>query len=149
MLDILGPAVNGDTRDPEQVVDRTRRAILGSLNLERKFENKPEKVYDSYEEALDRLMQASKAGNGEIPVESAKIILKRGLRRNIQGYSFTRDSRFLLWANQSQLYGMPRSFHLELARKIKIPHLIVKVFEKLSSLSNFKILFLGIFWPSV
>ena len=42
--------------------------------------NKPEKVYATYEEALQRLLQAAKAGNGEIPIESAKIILKRGLK---------------------------------------------------------------------
>ena len=127
MLDILGPAVNGDTRDPEQLVERTRRAILGTLNLEKKVENKSEKIYATYEEALDRLMEAAKAGNGEIPIESARIILKRGLKQNGEGYSFTRDTRFLLWANQSQLYGLPRSFHLELARNIQLPHLIVKV----------------------
>ena len=127
MLDILGPAVNGDTREAEQVVEGTRRAILETLNLEKKFENKPEKIYATYEEALDRLMEAAKAGNGEIPIESAKIILKRGLKKDGEGYSFTRDKRFLLWANQSQLYGMQRSFHLELARNIQMPHLIVKV----------------------
>jgi len=124
MLDIFGSAVSGDTRDSDQVVELTRRAVKKSL--ESRFMNKSRKVYPTYEDALTRLSEAAKAGNGEMPPESAKIILKRGLEKIGEGYSFTRDIRFLLWVNQSQLYGMPRKFHLEFARQITMPHLIIK-----------------------
>ena len=139
----MGPAVNGDIRDPEKVVELTRRAILGSLNLEKKFANKPEKVYKTYEEALDRLMAAAKAGNGEIPRESAEIILRRGLKRNGEGFSFTRDTRFL----SLSIYGMLRNFKIELARGYKNAK-----FNSQGNLYSLQIYFndnhyfLGIFW---
>lgn len=127
MLDVLGPAVHGDAREAKLVVEHTRGAISAMLKSEHRSENKPEKIYSSYEETLERLVEAAKAGNGEIPAESAKIILKRGLRKTEEGYSFTRDLRFLLWSSRSRLYGMPRSFYLEMAKQITTPHLIVKV----------------------
>merc|ERR1719312_511571 len=126
MLDVLGPAVHGDAREAELVVEHTRRSISAMLESEHKSENKPEKIYSTYEETLERLVEAAKGGNGEIPAESVQIILKRGLRENKDGYSFTRDIRLLLWSSRSRLYGMPRSFYLELAKQISIPHLIVK-----------------------
>jgi len=127
MLDVLGPAVHGDSREAKLVVEQTRRSISAMLEIEHKSENKPEKIYSTYEETLERLVEAAKAWNGEIPAESAQIILKRGLRENKEGYSFTRDIRLLLWSSsRSRLYGMPRSFYLELAKQISIPHLIVK-----------------------
>ena len=127
MLDILGPAVNGDTREPNDVVKTTRVAVQEILRMEKKLENKTERIYQTYDEALARLLEAAKAGNGAIPVESAKIILKRGMQKVGSGYKFTRDPRFLLWANQAQLYGMPRRFQLEFAQNIKVPQLIIKV----------------------
>ena len=127
MLDILGPALNGGDRDPDKVVEVTRRAILGSLNMERKFTNTNEKVYKCPEDALERLLAAAKAGNGEIPRDSAKIILKRGLKQNDNGYSFTRDIRMLAFTKDLTIYGMPRNFKVDLARGMTMPHLIVKV----------------------
>ena len=128
MLDVLGPAVHGDSREAKLVVEQTRRSISAMLEIEHKSENNPEKIYSTFEETLERLVEAAKAWNGEIPAESAQIILKRGLRENEDGYSFTRDIRLLLWSSsRSRLYGMPRSFYLELAKQISIPHLIVKV----------------------
>ena len=141
MLDVLGPAVHGDSREAKLVVENTRRAISAMLKSEHKSENKPEKIYSTYEETLERLVEAAKAGNGEIPAESAKIILKRGLRKNEEGYSFTRDIRFLLWSSRSRLYGMPRSFYLELAKHITIPHLIVKVSFTLTIFFLLKVIF--------
>ena len=128
MLDILGPAVNGDNRDPERVVEVTRKAIILSLALEKKRSlTKPEKAYKRYEEALDRLLAAAKSGNGEITPEAAEIILKRGLKKSTDGYCFARDIRLLALSKDSQIYGMPRNFLQDLAKSIQIPHLIVKV----------------------
>jgi len=127
MLDILGPAVNGDNRDPERVVEVTRKAIILSLALEKKRSlTKPEKAYKRYEEALDRLLAAAKSGNGEITPEAAEIILKRGLKKSTDGYCFARDIRLLALSKDSQIYGMPRNFLQDLAKSIQIPHLIVK-----------------------
>jgi len=123
VLDVYGPVC--DKCAPEQIVHRTGKAIIGSLNLENKLENNVEKIF-TYEEAKDRLTEGFKAGTGEIPVECVEIILKRGLRKQGEGYCFTWDSRFLLWAIWGQIYGIPRSFLLELAKNLQLPHLIVK-----------------------
>ena len=72
-------------------------------------------------------MEAAKVGNGEIPRESAEIILKRGLKRNEKGYSFTRDIRFLSFTKDLKIYGMPRNFQVDFTRGMTVPQLIVKV----------------------
>ena len=65
-----------------------------------------------------RLMQ----GEGAVTEESARIILRRGLKSVEGGYIFSRDLRHRIMS----LYGLTPDLCLEFAKNIKCPHLLIK-----------------------
>ena len=101
---------------------------IHKLAMEEKLENQPEKVYKTYEDALKRLLESANLLHGEDSVtkESAKIILKRGLKPSTcgSGFVFTRDLRLVT----RNLHGLSFDFLVEFAKKIQCPHLLIKVF---------------------
>ena len=115
------------SRKENEVVEKTRNAVTERLAMEEKLKLKPEKVYKTYEEALQRLLESADIMNGKNSVteESARIILKRGLRPSKcgSGFVFTRDLRLLL----SQLNCLSGDFLAEFAKNIQCPHLLIKV----------------------
>ena len=115
------------SRGANEVVEKTRNAIRERLAMEEKFEHRSEKVYKTYEDALERLLESANMMHGENSVteESARIILKRGLRPSNcgSGFVFTRDMRLVL----TNLHGLSGDFLMEFARNIKCPHLLIKV----------------------
>lgn len=119
MLDLIKPT----SRRVDELVDRTRNAILSELELERKAA-RPEKVYSTYEAALNRLMESSTFMHGKdnVTEEAAKIMLTRGAKQVEGGWMFTRDRRHQL----TSLYGLPADFLKEFASKIQCPHLLIK-----------------------
>jgi len=119
MLDLIKPV----SRRVDELVARTRDAILGSLDMENKA-NRPEKVYPTYEAALNRLIENSVFihGKDNVTEEAAKIILKRGAKQVEGGWMFTRDRRLQI----TSLYGLPADFLKEFASKIQCPHLLIK-----------------------
>jgi len=121
MLDMLKPISRGS----EELVDRTKGAILGKLKNE--DDNRPEKIYPSFEAAMERLMAASKANHGEdnINEDSARTMLVRGAKQVPGGWAFTRDKRLQLYS----LYGLHPEHLKEFASNIKCPHLLLKALE--------------------
>ena len=53
MLDILGPAVNGDAREPERVVEVTSAAMEQQLRLEQRLHH-PDRTYPTRQVILAR-----------------------------------------------------------------------------------------------
>ena len=123
MMDLIKITSRGN----HEVVQKTRDAITERLAMEEKFQNKPEKVYKTCEEALARLLESSDMlhGKNSVTEESARIILKRGLRPSNcgSGFVFTRDLRLVL----RNLHGLSGDFLMEFARNIQCPHLLIKV----------------------
>ena len=124
MLDLIKISA----RSPQEVVERTREATIQKLAMEEKFETQPEKVYKTFEDALRRLLESADSLHGvdSVTEESAKIILKRGLRPSTcgSGFVFTRDLRLVT----RNLHGLSFDFLVEFAKKIHCPHLLIKVF---------------------
>jgi len=122
MLDLVKPS----SRRVDELVERTRNAVQSALDIERKLAEKPEKVYKTEEEALERLFESSKFMFGENAVTeaSARIMLQRGLKRSEcgTGFVFTRDLRHRV----PSLYGLPAEFLTEFARNIQCPHLLIR-----------------------
>ena len=79
MLDLIKPV----SRRVDELVERTRNSIEMRLDLEAKASTKPEKVYPTYEKALERLLESSTFMHGKdnVTEESAKIMLQRGARQ--------------------------------------------------------------------
>ena len=55
--------------------------------------------------------------------ESARIMLKRGLKRSGDGFVFTRDLRHKV----PSLYGFTDEYLEEFAKNLSCPHLLIKV----------------------
>ena len=136
MIDLIKPV----SRRTDELVERTRNAVEGRLDFEAKAAARPEKVYPTFEKALERLIEGSTFlhGKDNVTEESARIMLQRGAREvNVSiwvttyhkdfqvdgGWQFTRDRRLQV----TSLYGLPPDFLLEFCRSIRCPHLLVKV----------------------
>ena len=79
MLDLIKPV----SRRVDELVERTRNSVEMRLDLEAKASTKPEKVYPTYEKALERLLESSTFMHGKdnVTEESAKVMLQRGARQ--------------------------------------------------------------------
>jgi len=120
MIDLIKPV----SRRTDELVERTRNAVEGRLDFEAKAAARPEKVYPTFEKALERLIDGSTFlhGKDNVTEESARIMLQRGAREVDGGWQFTRDRRLQV----TSLYGLPPDFLLEFCRSIRCPHLLVK-----------------------
>jgi len=126
MLDLIKPT----SRRVEEVVELTRAGVQGGLHLQQN--TRPEKVYPTYEAALERLMDNLKIVNllkdtdEEKSMErveaSARVLLERGLVEVEGGWRFTRDRRLQL----PPTHGLGPDTLLELAAAIACPHLLIK-----------------------
>lgn len=125
MLDLIIPM----PRPQETLVDRTKDAVNQALLMEKKSEETAPKAYTTYESMLERLLAGNALANDgpSVSIESAKIMLKRGMKPNPDGhgYVFNRDMRHMI----KGLYGFPVSSIKEFASNITSPHLIVKASE--------------------
>jgi len=120
MIDLIKPV----SRRADELVERTRNAVVGRLDLETKMNNRPEKVYPTHEEALARLIESSTFMHGKdnVTEASARIMLQRGAKQVEGGWQYTRDRRLQV----TSLYGLPPDFLLEFCRNIRCPHLLIK-----------------------
>lgn len=118
MLDLTSPTF----RSKEDVVRLTRKSVKDVLSIEERME-RPEKVFSSFDDALERAMDGVNDTYGEegITREAAKIFMKRGLKNNTDGFVYTRDLRH----RARSLYGIPTEFLIEWAQNISCPHLII------------------------
>ena len=62
-------------------------------------------------------------GEGAVTEESARLMLKRGLKQDGAGFVFTRDLRHRI----PSLYGLLEEYLEEFAKNISCPHLLIKV----------------------
>ena len=64
-------------------------------------------------------------GEGAVTEESARVMLRRGMRwcEEKEGFLFTRDLRH----RAMSLYGFPEEYLQIFAKAIKCPHLLIKV----------------------
>ena len=127
MLDAIKPI----SRSVDSVVKRTRASIDDLLAIEAKLASDKKANYYTYESALKRLLEGSNQVHGKesITMASAKILLKRGLRKasedNDDVWEFTRDLKHRI----ASLYGYPQEVMKAMAAEVKCPHLIVKSLE--------------------
>jgi pimeloyl-ACP methyl ester carboxylesterase len=124
MLDAMKPI----SRNLDVLVSRTRASVDDLLNIELKLASGKQNAY-SYEQALKRLLDGSHQIHGQesITMDSAKILLKRGLKKASEGenedvWEFTRDLKHRI----ASLYGYPQEVMRTFATEVKCPHLIVK-----------------------
>ena len=124
MIDLVKPV--GRLR--ENVVERTRLSVDNQISIEKKLRQPNNKVYKSEQEALDRLLEDATRmqGEGAVTEESARIMLKRGLKQSGDGFVFTRDLRHRV----PGLYGFTDEFLEEFAKNISCPHLLIKVVRR-------------------
>ena len=64
-------------------------------------------------------------GEGAVTEDSARLILKRGLKQAGAGFVFTRDLRHKI----PSLYGFLDEYLEEFAKNISCPHLLIKVID--------------------
>merc|ERR1719319_671397 len=125
MLDLIIPM----PKPEETLVERTKEAVNHALSMEKKSEETPSKAYTTYESMLERLLAGNALANDgpSVSIESAKIMLKRGMKPNPHGHGFvfTRDMRHMI----KGLYGFPISSIQQFASNISSPHLIIKASE--------------------
>ena len=78
MIDLIKPV----SRRTDELVERTRNAVEGRLDFEAKAAARPEKVYPTFEKALERLIEGSTFlhGKDNVTEESARIMLQRGAK---------------------------------------------------------------------
>jgi len=117
------------SRNVEMTVDNTRAHFDSLLHLE----NKPEKVYASYDEAYERQREGMEAftGEGTMTKEALDAIATRSIRQLENpangdksgggGFVFRRDIRFLV----KSLYMLETAVIKEYAQNVKCPHLAV------------------------
>ena len=65
-------------------------------------------------------------GEGAVTEESARIMLKRGLKQSGDGFVFTRDLRHKV----PSLYGFTEEYLEEFAKNLSCPHLLIKVVRR-------------------
>lgn len=124
MIDAVKPV----SRSLDVIVQRTRTSVDDLMAIEKKLSTGKHNVY-SYESALNRLMEGSNQIHGKesITVDSAKILLKRGLKKTAddEGWMFTRDLRHRV----ASLYGYNHEAVRVFAAGVKCPHLVVRAKE--------------------
>ena len=79
MIDLIKPV----GRKTDELIEKTRLSVDSFLALDAKLRrDNPEKVYKTEEEALQRLLDGANQiqGEGAVTEESARIILKRGIK---------------------------------------------------------------------
>ena len=94
---------------------RLRASVLGGLKMEERLNQNAARIYKTEDEAVQRLLQPplymkDRLIQQTITVQSARILLKRGLQKVEGGYVFRRDPRMgvpsmdnLSWEDQLQL----------------------------------------------
>ena len=79
MIDLIKPV----GRKTDELIEKTRLSVDSFLALDAKLRrDNPEKFYKTEEEALQRLLDGANQiqGEGAVTEESARIILKRGIK---------------------------------------------------------------------
>jgi len=125
MIDLIKPV----GRKTDELIEKTRLSVDSFLALDAKLRrDNPEKVYKTQEEALQRLLDGANQiqGEGAVTEESARIILKRGIKPVEGGYIFSRDLRH----RAPSLYGYHMEFSEEFCRSIKCPQLLIKASDQ-------------------
>ncbi|XP_023343645.1 serine hydrolase-like protein isoform X2 [Eurytemora carolleeae] len=125
MLDITFVPIRPLT--PYSFQPRVRKSIESFLFIENKLESGYDKVFKSKEEARDRLMKPpvylKEHGVTETyTVESADILLERGLEKVDVGYRLRRDIRWVV----PSLYFLDFNDQREQGKNIRCPHLIIE-----------------------
>jgi len=122
MIDLVKPV----GRKTESVIDRTRQSVENQLSIEKKLLTSGNRVYKSEDEALAKLLEDATRmqGEGAVTEESARVMLRRGMRwcEEKEGFLFTRDLRH----RAMSLYGFPEEYLQIFAKAIKCPHLLIK-----------------------
>jgi len=128
MLDMMGPAANVDFYgEQSKVFQETREGVDHIFEHERLRDEKPAKIFPTYESALERMLAAAASGWGSVTGEAAEIMLTRGLKEVDGGFVFSRDIRLMpLDRRNYNLNKVSREFLLHLAENISCPHLIIK-----------------------
>lgn len=123
MIDLVKPV----GRRVESVVERTRLSVDNQISVEDKIQASNGRVYKSEEEALSRLLDdaVKLQGEGSVTEDSARIMLRRGLKNcedGREGFVFTRDLRHKV----PSLYGFTDEYLEQFAKAITCPHLLIK-----------------------
>ena len=115
MLDSIKPI----SRRPPVAVEASREHFDSVFQLE----NKPEKVYPTYEVAYELQRRGSETLiGGKMTKEALDALAARSIKKVPQGYAFTRDIRHRIRA----MYLLETEVIKEYAKAVRCPHLVVK-----------------------
>ncbi|XP_060652481.1 probable serine hydrolase isoform X1 [Drosophila nasuta] len=120
-LDILKPPI----RNSKQIVDALSERLEGSMKLERRLRSGGEPPAYEWDQLVERLHQGS---NKSIDMEACKYLLQRNVKPSSHEphkYYFSRDNRL----KTSQFYTLSLEVVLEMAARIKAPHLFIKALQ--------------------
>lgn len=125
MLDITFLPIRPFT--PYEFQARVRTAVKSTIIMEERLATRPPRVLKSKEEARERLMQPPVYLKDldireTFTVESANLILQRGLKRVEGGWTFRRDPRLVL----PSLFFLDFDDQKNQGRNIRCPHLIIE-----------------------
>ncbi|XP_034482104.1 probable serine hydrolase isoform X2 [Drosophila innubila] len=120
-LDILKPPI----RNANQIVNALSERLENSLKLERRLRSGSEPPAYDWDQLVERLHQGS---NKSVDMEACKYLLQRNCKPSSHEphkYYFSRDNRL----KTSQFYTLSLEIVLEMAARIKAPHLFIKALQ--------------------
>lgn len=120
-LDVLKPPI----RNPKQIVNALSERLEGSMKLERRLRGGGEPPAYDWDQLVERLHQGS---DKSIDMEACKYLLQRNVKPSSHEphkYYFSRDNRL----KTSQFYTLSLEIVLEMASRIKSPHLFIKALQ--------------------
>nr|XP_016934734.1 probable serine hydrolase [Drosophila suzukii] len=120
-LDVLKPPV----RSSRSIVDALAERIESTLKLERRLKSGSEPPSYEWDQLVTRLHEGS---NKSVSLDACKYLLQRNCRPSTHEphkYYFSRDNRL----KSSLFYTLHQEVPMEMARRIKCPHLFIKALQ--------------------
>lgn len=120
-LDILKPL----TRSAESIVDNFSTRIASIIKWELRIHGQTEPPTYEWDELVERLYLGT---NKSVYKDCCKYLLERNIKpsqNEANKYFFSRDNRLKM----SLFYALPQAVNLEMARRIKCPHLFIKALQ--------------------
>ncbi|XP_064544740.1 probable serine hydrolase [Drosophila montana] len=120
-LDVLKPPI----RSPKQIVNALSERLEASLKLERRLRSGSEPPAYEWDQLVERLHHGT---DKSVDIEACKYLLQRNCKPSSHEphkYYFSRDNRL----KYSQFYTLSLEIVLEMATRIKSPHLFIKALQ--------------------
>ncbi|ALC44201.1 CG7632 [Drosophila busckii] len=120
-LDVLKPPV----RNPKQVVNTLSERLANGMKIERRLRSGSEPPAYEWDQLVERLHEGT---NKSVDMEACKYLLQRNCKPSTHEphkFYFSRDIRL----KASMIYTLSLDIVLEMATRIKAPHLFIKALQ--------------------